>query len=467
MGNCVCCSSLGLRLEIVPSKEGGNVRIKQISVTKLFGIFNHSIPLNMEEKITIIHGPNGFGKTNLLRILNAIFNSRYSILRSIPFSEFRVDFDDGSNMQVTKKPIDREGQNENKTNLMFRFVKSSSEIQTFSTNYLDESKVIDSIKMIPNLVRTSSTTWLDLPNNEELSLEDVCDRFSQLLPVNLTDLKKEPEWLLKLKSSIEVRLIGTERLLNLSEDRRIVLYSGRSQMKEAVATYSEELGKNIQAKLAEYGALSQTLDRTFPVRVVNQKAPSNLTEDTLRKKLSELEEKRSRIIEVGLLDKDETSDFQVNQEIDDRTKSILSVYIEDVENKLVVFKEIANKIELLKKIIQERFLYKKMTINKENGFTFTSADGKPLSPTDLSSGEQHELVMAYELLFKTKPNSLVLIDEPEISLHVAWQVKFVKDLQEITQLANFDILMATHSPDIISDRWDLTVELKGPTEWTE
>jgi len=25
-----------------------------------------------------------------------------------------------------------------------------------------------------------------------------------------------------------------------------------------------------------------------------------------------------------------------------------------------------------------------------------------------------------------------------------------------------DFLIATHSPDIISDRWDLTVELKGP-----
>jgi predicted ATP-binding protein involved in virulence len=80
----------------------------------------------------------------------------------------------------------------------------------------------------------------------------------------------------------------------------------------------------------------------------------------------------------------------------------------------------------------------------------------------LSSGEQHELVLLYELLFKVKPNSLVLIDEPELSLHVGWQVQFLKDLQEITKLADLDILMATHSPDIIQDRWDLTAELKRP-----
>jgi predicted ATP-binding protein involved in virulence len=68
------------------------------------------------------------------------------------------------------------------------------------------------------------------------------------------------------------------------------------------------------------------------------------------------------------------------------------------------------------------------------------------------------------MLFKVKPNSLILIDEPELSLHVVWQQEFLKDLEQITRLVGFDILIATHSPDIINVRWNLTVELKGPTE---
>jgi hypothetical protein len=43
-------------------------------------------------------------------------------------------------------------------------------------------------------------------------------------------------------------------------------------------------------------------------------------------------------------------------------------------------------------------------------------------------------------------------------------VQFLKDLQTIIKLADFDVLIATHSPSIIEDRWDLTVELKGPVE---
>jgi len=76
------------------------MRIKQISVNGLFGIFDHVIPLNMDDRITVIHGPNGFGKTAMLRILNTFFNSRYSELQTIPFSKFCIEFDDGSNIEI-------------------------------------------------------------------------------------------------------------------------------------------------------------------------------------------------------------------------------------------------------------------------------------------------------------------------------------------------------------------------------
>ncbi len=235
-------------------------------------------------------------------------------------------------------------------------------------------------------------------------------------------------------------------------------------MSPSVASYSEELADNIQTKLTEYGTLSQSLDRTFPARVVQQKQQSELTDEELRQKVNELEEKRSKLIEAGLLNRDEDPNFQIQGDIDESTKKILSVYIEDVDKKLSVFNEIARKTDLIKRIINDKFSYKQINISKDKGFTFTTDDGKSLSPTNLSSGEQHELVLLYELLFKVKPNSLILIDEPELSLHVEWQVQFLKDLQEITQLSNIDVLIATHSPDIIHDRWDLTVELKGPAE---
>jgi len=77
----------------------------------------------------------------------------------------------------------------------------------------------------------------------------------------------------------------------------------------------------------------------------------------------------------------------------------------------------------------------------------------------LFSGEQHELVLHYDLLFRVRPNTLVLIDEPELSLHVAWQKRFLPDLLEIVAAAEFDVLVATHSPYIVGDHSDLMIGL--------
>ncbi len=451
------------------------MRIKQISVSGLFGIFDHVIPLNMDERITIIHGPNGFGKTAILRILNSFFNSRNAELKAIPFRIFRVEFNNNSSIEIIKNA--EKAEESEKNNIMFKFYQPDSEPAFFSLKPINIRSDIDFQlgildKVIPGLERIASHKWLYDPTGETLSLEEVLERFDNLLPLNLRQ-QEEPEWLEELKKNIHIRLIESQRLLNFVPKRSGRTYRGTSSMlsMSTVSAYSDELAQIMQDKFKEYGTISQSLDRTFPVRVVKQQLSADLTNEQLRNELNELEATRSRLLEVGLLDKDEDSEFQIQpQDIDESTKNALSVYVEDVEKKLSVFDEIASKIDLLRKIINNKFAYsyKEINFSKDKGFVFTTlyksslSDSKALSPIDLSSGEQHELVLLYELLFKVQPNSLVLIDEPELSLHVGWQVQFLKDLQDITQLADLNILMATHSPDIIQDRWDLTVELKGP-----
>jgi ABC-type lipoprotein export system ATPase subunit len=456
------------------------MRINKISVTNLFGIFNHTISLKLDERITIIHGPNGFGKTILLRMLNGLFNSSYSEFSNIPFNEFRVEFDDERQLVVSKS---NKKNHKSKTPppslyLISWDLQKSEDFSLIDIDILNDSRSIKEFtnfieKNIPEIIRIDYRNWLDSRTKEPLSLGDVLARVRKLFPDKIGEIYREPNWLINVKESVNVRLIEAQRLLNLSliESQMLLTSSNvfrgrgypiRSSPIASVAAYSEEIAEHIQGKLAEYGELAQSLDRTFPARVVKRIAPSDLTDEKIHTKLGEIEEKRYRLIEAGLLNQDEDPDFQVDMPIDKTAKNILSVYVEDVENKLRVFQELAQKIEILKRIINSRFCYKSISVNKDKGFIFQSHDGTALSPANLSSGEQHQLIMLYELLFKSQPNSLILIDEPELSLHVAWQAQFLKDLQEIAKLVNIDVLMATHSPDIISDRWDLTVELKGP-----
>jgi predicted ATP-binding protein involved in virulence len=449
------------------------MHIKQISVNGLFGIFDHAISLNTDERITIIHGPNGFGKTAILKLLNGFFNSQYSVLWTIPFDSFRIQLDDNSVIEITRNYSLSEENDPDREKIFCNFYGNSEnksfiiEKGKFNTEYISPLKS-NIYRGMGGSVYHNVTFYGDVVHNVIGTAYE--DNKENLPLISKTKSDREPEWVKDLKENIHIRLIESQRLLNSISKHNSGIESEISSMLPTVTAYSEELSQLIQAKLAEYGTTSQSLDRTFPSRVVQKRPSQHLTDEQLHDRLDNLEVTRSRLIGAGLLDKNEATDFQVQpQSIDESTKNILSLYVEDVEKKLSVFDEIANKIDLLKKIINNKFSYsyKEINFDKEKGFVFktlhnSSSISENISPTDLSSGEQHELVLLYELLFKVQPNSLVLIDEPELSLHVGWQVQFLKDLQEITKLADLDVLMATHSPDIIQDRWDLTVELKGP-----
>ena len=58
-----------------------------------------------------------------------------------------------------------------------------------------------------------------------------------------------------------------------------------------------------------------------------------------------------------------------------------------------------------------------------------------------------------------QPNSLLLIDEPEKSLHVEWLEKMLDDYKLMAQKLSCQMLIATHSPVFINGEWDLTTDL--------
>jgi predicted ATP-binding protein involved in virulence len=432
------------------------MQIKQISVTGLFGIFDHVIPLNMSDHLTIVHSPNGFGKTIILRLLNGFFNSEYSVFESIPFDNFQILFDDSSCITITQK---------------------KDEI-VFDLHRVDLHKEIFTLTRGGNY--TSEEDWsmsIDTAGENKIFVNNYNggDIFigGNIFPKSSKSLKSsrlynEPEWLKNIKKVIRIRLIESQRLLNI-QSRDNSNHEEVDSMFSTVYSYSNEIAQIMRDKSTEYGVISQSLDRTFPNRLVQRHSTPNLTTEQILDRLIQIDLTRSRLIEVGLLDSSENPVFANSFVLDESTRNVLSVYFEDIEQKLNIFNDVANKIGLLRKIINAKFSYsyKEMNFDRDKGFVFKTlynssiSDSDTLSPTDLSSGEQHELVLLYELLFKVEPRSLVLIDEPELSLHVGWQVQFLKDLQEIVKLADLDILMATHSPDIIQDRWDLTVELQG------
>ena len=68
--------------------------------------------------------------------------------------------------------------------------------------------------------------------------------------------------------------------------------------------------------------------------------------------------------------------------------------------------------------------------------------------------------MFFALLFHAGPGSVVVLDEPEISLHVSWQQKLGRYYSDICRVRNIQMIVATHSPQVIHDMWEYARELR-------
>lgn len=117
-------------------------------------------------------------------------------------------------------------------------------------------------------------------------------------------------------------------------------------------------------------------------------------------------------------------------------------------------------------IARSGFAHKQMQTDVRYGFRFVADNEEHtiLSTDKLSSGEQHILIMTFELLFLAPDDSLVLIDEPEMSFHMLWQVDYLHNLRIVTSLRNVQCLICTHSPQIFNMDWGLTVDLYTQSE---
>ena len=74
----------------------------------------------------------------------------------------------------------------------------------------------------------------------------------------------------------------------------------------------------------------------------------------------------------------------------------------------------------------------------------------------LSAGEKQFLIVMLTVLMQRKEERILIMDEPEISMHLDWQRTLIENIQTLNP--NCQIIIATHSPGVIMDGWEQFVE---------
>jgi predicted ATPase len=139
----------------------------------------------------------------------------------------------------------------------------------------------------------------------------------------------------------------------------------------------------------------------------------------------------------------ETLDFLIHLEKIDKLNK-LSFSWEEILSNVDEFqnKEFLDKIEIYKILREIGILqFENFQVYRDNYFDFNEA----------SSGEFHFLNLFASVLSNIKDNSLVIIDEPEISLHPNWQNKLIYTLEPLFKAyPNSQFIIASHSHLMVS-----------------
>lgn len=440
--------------------------LKSIKITKLFGRFDYILSFS-NQQIMIITGPNGYGKSTILRIINNFCNNNFEKILTYVFSELTITCDSGCIVIEKKKNSFKIN------NFEFPYPSRKWDRKHSISRYLMEmdlgkfSDIRSSEKVMGRVtkqLRFGDDDFFDA--NFVFSILDAYDGdlSTEKLNREIEELNSAFDLIKVIQQDIgKVHFIQEQRLIEKreipDEERRY------SQPKTEYVTVINENSEKLKAELAEimkrHSTISSNLDSSYIKRLFEADSVG-ITYSDIVKQLEFLQKRQDKLQKYGLAEIQNASYLnQLNQDKLKRFDVELSIYLEDANAKYKVFEPIINKLELYEDIVNEKLAFKKMVLSRTDGIVVKTNDGSSLSLNELSSGEQEILVLFYKLIFESDVN-LLLIDEPEISLHIVWQKELLENLKSVVKLKkNIKVIIATHSPQIISHNWDLQIDLGG------
>jgi predicted ATP-binding protein involved in virulence len=131
-----------------------------------------------------------------------------------------------------------------------------------------------------------------------------------------------------------------------------------------------------------------------------------------------------------------------------KVMAIKSVKDEIFKNKdMTPRQSIAKGIKEINDILDGMSLTSKLVDLESEELIFESVNGERIKFEDLSNGEKTLYFRAIYLSKLAPKDSIIMVDEPEDSLHPTWQQKIMKLYQRLGK--NNQVIVATHSPHII------------------
>ncbi|PSL42146.1 putative ATP-binding protein involved in virulence [Planomicrobium soli] len=453
-----------------------------IKSLELKGLYRKDYYVPLEKNLNILYGLNGSGKTTIIDILYLILNGEIEKTYRYNYSYLKVNFVKGEYQQELEVIEDKETKN-----YVIKINGKVAEEENFY--YKDDIRNINN-KLLYSIRITEDGNeeyiykkdigkkefYKEFNSIKDISLENTYKNFvknmkNELVYVPLDRKVKGIESKLTSSSRIGINTNkkNIENSLNIAENyyKEYLRYIAQKEIH-----IHEDMRIKILTELSK--PQKNLINRSFKN---NKKDFDNLIEELNDAMFKELREnimelyKEYKLQHKNIMKKTKNDPENINVPeffdyayISAQLRSLYNV-IEKVRPLKRAIDELKEKsttvIDAINKLLKET--EKKIVYDGNEGeFYFTNLEKEEhIDLNYLSSGEK-QLIMFYIfsiIKFDKNDTKILFIDEPELSLHIDWQSKLLPSI--VSKGEETQIIIATHSPDIIGEFIGNTVEIKG------
>lgn len=437
--------------------------IKNFKATKVHGYL--SFDINFMEDITYLIGLNGCGKTTVLKLISGLLLPYYDYLATIKYDTISISLSDKEQNYLIEAKQDKQsikisfGEEKPST---FPLMSDEDILLAKNDGYMsprlasayrafNDSELIKKIRnlttpIVLGLNRRLPTLRLLRDDYMDRRINSGLNRNKNISEIDLALLDIRELMFTRVRQNAaqqkditkrfrEALLKETMRLIDLGSFTK--LFSGKFNF-EREESKLEEKEKEISSIINNLGVseLTESINTYFKE---TKKLLIQLNKVMTDKTLNDIEktEKVSPLMmkwvingtQLEKIDKISELGNKYNEEIDYLNSSMIRL-----KNSLNTFFEETGKT---------------IEITGDGNIEVILPNGDKNSIFNLSSGEKQLIILFGHVIFSSDINGIFIIDEPELSLHLSWQEKFVKALLEANPSTQF--ILATHAPAIINE----------------
>lgn len=459
------------------------MKIKRFLARNVYGYLNFDIRFN--DDLTLLTGINGSGKTTILRCLYSILTPSFLLLSRISydFMEVTIKLPDQrkyTKIRATKNKdsvlLSTSNTSQDLIVPMFYDVPSerpaSERLQSITEREQQYSRDIET----RNLDNEVFKLIRDLPTPMLLGLErrTIERRDSIYPPPYYSSIRRTRASILRgfqFASLYEAEYLARDRYLVVQSEQRQLMNSLRTSilltsleyediMQLELAQFFETPSRDIYETKDMVSSIASELGLPAP-EVSKQLNLFSSKLETLSNRLGEAitdEEKLQKIVKGDDEDKRNAMfEWIVNIPQFRRINKIFTFVKNYIQEGQKIDISIRQYLTTINKFLKDSD--KEIAFDNQGYLTVNIKNHESVPITSLSSGESQIVVMITHLAFNpdAQLNNVFMVDEPELSLHVAWQELFVKSIKEVNP--NLQLILATHAPSIILDRIDKCIDL--------